>query len=144
MSRHEQHVETGFYPLVTYLLIDDLYVARQEGVRRVLNRPERVPEPVLQRDRPWEVGTHMWFLPGSSFYDLDEKLFKLYYLAHDPGFREAYPELKWDMPPLFLVKASWRLEPGPYARELLRSYPVANSRVTPSSPVGFRLMGMGK
>jgi hypothetical protein len=28
MNWHQKHVETGFYPQVTYLLIDDLYIAR--------------------------------------------------------------------------------------------------------------------
>lgn len=86
---HDQYVETGFYPPVTYLLIDDLYIGRMQCVHRVLNRPQRADQPVLQRDRPWEVGTHMWLLPGSSFYDPEEKLFKLYYLAQDPGLRQA-------------------------------------------------------
>ena len=105
---HEQHAETGFYPPVTYLLIDDLYVDRMQGVHRVLNRPQRLDEPVLQRDRPWEVGTHMWFLPGSSFYDPDEKVFKLYYLAHDPGFRQAHPELRWEHRVAYAVSSDCR------------------------------------
>ncbi len=94
-ERHERCVETGLYQPVTYLLIDDLYIARTEGVHRVLNKPERLSEPVLQRDQPWEVGTHMWFING-ALYDAQERLYKLWYLAHDPGFREEQPELLWE------------------------------------------------
>ena len=108
MNWHQKHVETGFYPPVTYLLIDDLDVARKEGVCRVMNRPERVPEPVLPRDRPWEVGTDMRFLPGASFYDPEEKLFKLYYLVQDPAFREEHPDLKWDQRVAYAVSPDCR------------------------------------
>ena len=39
----EKHVRTGFYPPVTYLLIDDLFVERMEGVRRVICPAEKHP-----------------------------------------------------------------------------------------------------
>ncbi len=104
---HGQHVETGFYPPVTYLLIDDLYIAHMQGLRRVLNRPQRADQPVLQCDQPWEVGTHMWFING-VLYDPDEKLFKLYYLAHDPGFCKTHPELKWEHRYAYAISADCR------------------------------------
>ena len=44
---HERHVETGFYSPVTYLLIDNLFVAQKEGVRRVLCKPQKHSEPVF-------------------------------------------------------------------------------------------------
>ncbi len=133
---HEQHVETGFYPPVTYLLIDDLYITRMQGVHRVLNRPQRVDQPVLQRDQPWEVGTHMWFLPGSSFYDPDEKLFKLYYLAQDPGFKKAHPELKWDYHVAYAVSSDCRNWQKPELGLVEWRGSKANNLIAMSHPVG--------
>jgi len=51
------HIDTnvpGQYPPHTYLFIDDLHIARQEGVEAVLNSPEKVPEPVMKPEKPWE------------------------------------------------------------------------------------------
>src|SRR5207244_11714543 len=41
-----KYVQTGFYPPVTYLLLDDLFIARKEGVHRVLSEPQRLAEPL--------------------------------------------------------------------------------------------------
>ena len=87
------HVQTGDYPPQTYLLIDDLFVARQEGTRRVAVKPQKLPEPVLKGDKPWE-GNQVW-LHNGFFYDQDEKLFKIYYHSHDPSHEERHPQIIW-------------------------------------------------
>ena len=89
----EKHVRTGFYPPVTYLLIDDLFVERMEGVRRVMCPAEKHPEPILKADKPWD-GLYV-LLHGSFLYDHDEKKFKLWYYRDDPDFARRYPELAW-------------------------------------------------
>ena len=87
----ERHVETGFYPPVTYLLIDDLHIRRMEGVQRALCEPQKHPEPVVQARKPWE-GEGVWMHNG-WLYDRDEKVFKLWYHCHDPSFYDEYPAL---------------------------------------------------
>ena len=88
-----KHLHTGLYPPVTYLLIDDLFVERMEGVHRVMCPAEKHPEPILKADKPWD-GLYV-LLHGSFLYDHDEKIFKLWYYRHDPDFAKRYPELGW-------------------------------------------------
>ena len=90
---NETHVQTGDYPPQTYLLIDDLFIARQEGTHRVAVNPQKLPEPVLKGDKPWE-GNQVW-LHNGFFYDQDEKLFKIYYHSHDPSHEERHPQIIW-------------------------------------------------
>ena len=99
----ELHVETGFYPPVTYLLIDDLHIRRMEGVQRALCEPQKHPEPVVQAQKPWE-GEGVWMHNG-WLYDRDEKVFKLWYHCHDPSFYDEYPDLAWNYRRAYAVSA---------------------------------------
>ena len=102
----ELHVETGFYPPVTYLLIDDLHIRRMEGVQRALCEPQKHPEPVVQAQKPWE-GEGVWMHNG-WLYDRDEKVFKLWYHCHDPSFYDEYPDLGWNYRRAYAVSADAR------------------------------------
>jgi len=90
---NDRHVQTGDYPPQTYLLIDDLFIKRFEGARRVAVKPQKLPEPVIKGDKPWE-GNQVW-LHNGFFYDKEEKLFKIYYHSRDPGNERKHPEIKW-------------------------------------------------
>jgi len=98
---HEKHVTTGFYPPVTYLLIDDLFVEGMDRVRRVMCPAEKHPEPILKADKPWE-GKYVW-AHSAFLYDHEEKIFKLWYHCHNPDFAKRYPELRWQDPPAYAV-----------------------------------------
>ena len=89
-----KHAHTGFYPPVTYLLIDDLFIARKQHVQRVVIQAEKVAQPVIRADQPCE-GRYIWMHNG-FLYDPDEKVFKLWYHTDDPSFREDYPDLTWE------------------------------------------------
>ena len=102
----ELHTETGSYPSVTYLLIDDLYVGQMEGVQRTLCPPEKHPEPVVRTEKPWE-GDGVWMHNG-WLYDHDEQVFKLWYHCHEPSFREEYPDLGWPYRRAYAVSADAR------------------------------------
>jgi hypothetical protein len=102
----QEHVETGLYPPVTYLLIDDLHIRRMEGVRRVACPPQKHPEPVVKPEKPWE-GEGVWMHNG-WLYDDEEQVFKLWYHGHDPSFREEYPTLAWPYRRLYAVSPDAR------------------------------------
>src|SRR5262249_15494405 len=85
---------------------DDLCVARMEGLRRVMCKPQRVAEPVLKPEKPWEgryVRIHNGFL-----YDPDEKVFKAWYACHDPSFGKRHPQLEWDFENAYAVSNDCR------------------------------------
>ena len=74
-------------PGVRQLFLDDLGIAKRQGLRRVLNPPERHPaNPVLKPDTPWEGGCQVY---GTAYYDQQAGLFKLWYLTwpKDRGLR---------------------------------------------------------
>lgn len=114
-EQNAQYTRTGFYPPRTYLLIDDLYIDRMEGVKRTLCRPEKHPDPVLKPEFDWEGDC---ILPVHAFlYDEEENLFKLWYWTHDPKanrpelrfpYRRAYAvsedAVHWERPNLGLVE----------------------------------------
>ena len=102
----QDHAETGFYPSVTYLLIDDEHIRRMEGVRRVACQIQKHPEPVVKAEKPWE-GEGVWMHNG-WLYDDQEQVFKLWYHCHDPSFREEYPHLRWNYRRAYAVSADGR------------------------------------
>ncbi len=61
----------------TQLFIDDWLIESLEGVRRQLNQPTKHKQnPVLVKDKPWEVGAPGY---GTVHYDPKAKLFKMWY-----------------------------------------------------------------
>ncbi len=63
------------------LFIDDRVVDSLDGVERQFHRPARQADnPVLQADRPWEVGGNgIYGFGGTVFYDEEDRLFKMWY-----------------------------------------------------------------
>jgi len=99
-------VETGFYPPVTYLLFDDLYIEKMDRLRRSPGIPEKLPEQILGPDHPWE-GLYAWCHSG-LLYDHEEMLFKLWYHCNDPKFALQHPELRWEERPAYAVSEDCR------------------------------------
>jgi len=105
----QRSVRSGFYPPVTYVLLDDLHIERAEGLERVPGPVSKRPDPVLTADRTWE-DKFVWGHSG-LIYDAGEKIFKLWYHAHDPTFAQRHPELKWDSRPAYATSRDcvrWR------------------------------------
>ena len=59
-----------------HLFIDDADVQDHPGFTRMVQRPDRLPEPVLRGDQPWEGAVQLW---GSVLYDEADGLFKMWY-----------------------------------------------------------------
>ena len=95
------HVETGFYPPVTYLMIDDQHVEKLDRVQRIPGVPEKLPGQIITPKHPWE-GQYVWAHNG-LLYDEDEKLFKFWYHCNDPHFAARYPELRWGDRPAYAI-----------------------------------------
>lgn len=97
----ERHTRTGLYPPVTYLLCDDLFIERCDNAHRVICPPEKLPNPVLVPQHPWE-GAYVWMHNG-LLYDPEERLFKLWYHCQDERFAARHPELRWQDRPAYAV-----------------------------------------
>ncbi len=89
----DQYVKTGFYPPTTYLLIDDLYVDKMDGLKRTVTKAQKSEEPILKPDKPWE-DDYVW-CHGGLLYDESKKLFRLYYHYHSKEFAKSHPEVAW-------------------------------------------------
>ncbi len=86
------YADTGIYPAVTYLFIDDLFISRMENLQRSPCQPTKIDGPILQAKEPWE-GNHI-HLSNGFMYDSDENVFKLWYGTDDPQHnKEKYPDL---------------------------------------------------
>ena len=96
-----------------HLLIDDAEVARQQHVKRIMNRLRKHPKPVLVADRPWEgERAQAW---GSVIQEPDG-LWRMWYFAFNTQRRAdeldrggyAYAEsrdgIHWEKPDLGLVE----------------------------------------
>lgn len=69
------------------LFFDDAAIAQMEGVRRVVNQPQKHPaNPVMVADRPWE--NNRICLYGTVIYDDEACLYKMWYEAYDRWARE--------------------------------------------------------
>ena len=71
------------------LFLDDVMIERIDGLRRVVNQPAKYEKnPIIRHDQtPWQ--TYRTQLYGTSIYDPDDELFKIWYLA---GVRLPYKE----------------------------------------------------
>ena len=94
-----------------HLFLDDREIHQLINVQRVLNRPAKLPEPVVVADQPWESGCEVgaW---GSVIREKDG-LFRLWSMLADPKARDncyCYAEsrdgIHWEKPVLGLVE--WR------------------------------------
>ncbi len=75
MANHIDTSVPGAYPAHTYLFIDDLHIARQEGVEPVLNSPEKVPEPVM---KPENRGRELKYTLPAVFSTMRKKSYSSY------------------------------------------------------------------
>lgn len=113
----QRHVDTGIYPPQPHLLLDDLYVQQIKGLKRVVQRPQRISDqPLLRAQRPWE-GISIICRCHPIIYDHSDRKFKFWYQCPDPNMpptaaqvprRYAYATsrdgLRWTRPNLGLVE----------------------------------------
>ena len=76
------------------LFLDDWLIEEANRISRFMYRPRKYPgNPVLQRDRPWEMGDIAGYFRGvqifgqNVLYDDQERIFKMWYLPW--GFRDG-------------------------------------------------------
>ena len=61
-----------------YLFVDEHRIETLNAAKRVLNQPQKQPQPVMQAERPWEQkGIYL----GKVLYDRDRQRFRLWYTA---------------------------------------------------------------
>lgn len=93
------------------LFIDDLFLERATGVRRVMNPPVQHPDPVLLPDRPWEA---MGIAGYNTVLREADGRFRMWYgammkigLPQEGAIRLCYAEsadgLHWEKPALGLI-----------------------------------------
>jgi hypothetical protein len=63
----------------TLIFVDDAALVEKTGVRRVLHACKKLPQPVLQPERPWE-GNRIYTY-GSVHFDPARKLYRMWYNA---------------------------------------------------------------
>jgi len=74
------------------LFVDDRLVSEAHGVRRTLHPAQKLAQPVLVADRPWE-GERV-YVYGTIYHDPAEEIFKMWYLARlGPGYEKRLPGL---------------------------------------------------
>ena len=96
-----------------HLFVDDDEVQDHPGFTRQVQQPNRLPEPVLRGDRPWERNAiQLW---GSVVYDDEEGLFKAWYYSvnselyerdgsgHYMCYATSIDGVEWDKPDLGIV-----------------------------------------
>ena len=95
-----------------HLFIDDADVQDHPGFTRMVQRPDRLPEPVLRGDQPWEGAVQLW---GSVLYDEADGLFKMWYYSinsdlyqrtgtgHFLCYATSTDGVEWEKPELGIV-----------------------------------------
>ena len=83
----------------TQLFVDDVIVGAKSGVVRTLHPAQKLDQPVLLPDRPWE-GKRV-YIYGTVHYDEDARQFRMWYLTRlgrgqqqrAPGLRERQGDM---------------------------------------------------
>lgn len=114
----QSYVDSGIYPPLTHLFLDDFYIDKREGLRRMVHRPTAlsVEAPVLKAEKEWE-GVALVHRCNPIIYDQHEKRFKFWYGCEDPTMPEIPARIKrrwayatstdgvhWERPELALVE----------------------------------------
>lgn len=108
---------SAMYDPDLHLFVDNSEIERVWQMARALGLPERVPQPLIVADKPWEIGSNRLILNyggfGSTIYDPAYKRFRMWYSAlngqPDPEFPEfmCYAEsedgIHWKKPSLGLI-----------------------------------------
>lgn len=88
------------------MFLDDARIASSAGVRRVLQQPDRLPDPIITGAGRWDPRRSY----GSVIYDESENLYKAWYQINASGNSVAYATsvdgLNWDYPNVGLVEYS--------------------------------------
>ena len=83
----------------TQLFVDDAIVSVKSGVVRTLHPAQKLDQPVILPDRPWE-GKRI-YIYGTVHYDADARQFRMWYLTRlgrgqqhrAPGLRERQGDM---------------------------------------------------
>ena len=138
-----------------HLFLDDDDVQDHPGFLRKVQHPQRLQDPVLEPDRPWEgESAEVW---GSVLYDDEEGIFKMWYRVFD-GTPRCYATSKdgvsWDKPDLGVVSfdgstannivypppgdvhdlSIWGVIKDPLEQDESRRYKLAGYRQLPAPP----------
>jgi hypothetical protein len=93
----EKSIQIGPEP---QLFLDDFILEATQNITRRVNPVQKLPEPVLLPDKPWENNLALLF--GSVIFDSSENIFKMWYYCD--GGHVAYATsrdgLVWDKPEL--------------------------------------------
>lgn len=85
------------------LFLDDFIIESTQNITRQVNPVQKLPEPVLRPDKPWENNLALLF--GSVIFDADDSIFKMWYYCD--GGHVAYATstdgLHWEKPALDVV-----------------------------------------
>ena len=138
-----------------HLFLDDDEVQDHPDFTRKVQHPQRLQDPVLEPDRPWEgESAEVW---GSVLYDDEEGIFKMWYRTFD-GTPRCYATSKdgvsWDKPDLGVVSfdgstannivypppsdvhdlSIWGVIKDPLEQDESRRYKLAGYRQLPAPP----------
>ena len=146
-----------------HLFLDDEEVQDHPGFTRKVQHPQRLQDPVLEPDRPWEGrSVQLW---GSVLHDDEEDIFKMWYLSHNDELQRhtghgamCYATSKdgvsWDKPDLGVVSFDgstannivypppgeahdidpWGVIKDPLEQDESRRYKLAGYRQLPAPP----------
>ena len=144
-AAQEQPIKMGRY---RQLFVDNHVIAEMQGVRQVLNQPEKHPaNPLLICDRPWEG---LAPFVRTVLLDDERETFRMWYLGFAPGQRPgcyavSADGIHWEKPDLGLLGANnmipWGSARGivysPEDPDPARRYKNLNGRIGACSTDGF-------
>ena len=82
------------------LFLDDFIIESSQNITRQVNPVQKLPDPVLLPDKPWENNLALLF--GSVIFDSNDNIFKMWYYCD--GGHVAYATsrdgLHWEKPAL--------------------------------------------
>ncbi len=97
------------------LLIDNFDLSAMNGLKRIYHGTEKLKNPVLSPDRPWEMKTGREGVACPKIlFDEQEKIYKMWYWSSVDGLKNLYATsrdgINWDRPNLGIVEFNQSLE----------------------------------
>lgn len=82
------------------LFLDDTYIHKSHNVSRKLHQAQKLPEPVVAPDKPWEQTRA--YINGTVRYNPELKKFQMWYSGGGMCYAESEDGINWDKPALGL------------------------------------------
>lgn len=144
---HSSYIDKG----VSELFADDFMIANMSGLQRVIHQADKLPTPVLEAEKPWEMGERYEgkfdrriYIYGTVYYDASQDQYRMWYNRYRSNYYATSKNgIDWERPNLQLLGDNNMIDlPEFHSTSIIwdhfESNPQRRFKAVGSTPGGYR------